>query len=46
MNRIPPREEAIFCDALAQPDAARAAFLDAACGGDAELRASSPARGA
>jgi tRNA A-37 threonylcarbamoyl transferase component Bud32/tetratricopeptide (TPR) repeat protein len=39
MSRNPAREEAIFSDALTQPEAHRAAFLDTACGDDRTLRA-------
>jgi serine/threonine protein kinase/Tfp pilus assembly protein PilF len=35
---MPRTEESIFAEALEQPAAARAALLDAACGGDADLR--------
>jgi hypothetical protein len=40
MNTPTPRsEETVFVAALALPAAARAAYLDQACGGDAKLRA-------
>jgi eukaryotic-like serine/threonine-protein kinase len=39
MNRMPSREEVLFTGALALPEADRAAFLDAACDGDAAMRA-------
>ncbi len=38
MNSQPDRLESIFADALALPAEARAAYLDQASGGDAELR--------
>jgi hypothetical protein len=38
MNPQPDRIEAIFTAALARPAEERAAYLDQACGGDAELR--------
>src|SRR5689334_17679203 len=41
MTSTDPRsEETLFVNALAMPEAARAAYLDQACGGDATLRAS------
>src|SRR5678809_462583 len=39
-STAPHSEETLFATALAMPEAARAAFLDQACGGDATLRAS------
>jgi hypothetical protein len=39
MSRIPAREEAIFTEALALPEAGRASFLDTACGDDGAVRA-------
>jgi tetratricopeptide (TPR) repeat protein/tRNA A-37 threonylcarbamoyl transferase component Bud32 len=36
---LPPSEETIFAHACALPPAERAAYLDRACGGDAQLRA-------
>jgi hypothetical protein len=35
---MPSREEVLFADALAQPEALRAAFLESACGDDGVLR--------
>ena len=39
MSSPSSREEALFADALAQPEGQRGAFLDEACGADAILRA-------
>ncbi len=36
---LPPSEETIFASAVALPPAERAAYLERACGGDAQLRA-------
>src|SRR5690242_7984074 len=38
-STYPRSEETLFATALAMPEAARAAYLDQACGGDATLRA-------
>jgi len=39
VNPLRPTEQTIFAEASARPDAERSAYLDAACGGDAALRA-------
>jgi hypothetical protein len=39
MSITPPRVENLFADALARAQAKRVAFIELACGEDAELRA-------
>ena len=39
MSRLSSREEAVFTDALAQPEGGRMAFIEHACSGDDSLRA-------